>query len=93
MTSQQNHLLNFFNEGKTKFFQKEKSNILSGVSERNLCGRLSIYLEMLLEKYGLENYYSDPEYNRKQNERVKTILDENMEVVTINCDLFANFCA
>lgn len=90
MTNYQNYLLTFFNEGKTKFFQKEKQNILSGVSERNLCGRLSIYLELLLEKYELEGYYSDSEYNRKQNERVKTILDENMEVVTINCDLIVH---
>ncbi|PKV52227.1 hypothetical protein ATE84_4334 [Aquimarina sp. MAR_2010_214] len=90
MTDYQEFLLIFFNEAKAKFFQKEKRNILSGVSERNLCGRLSIYLETLLEKYELENYYSDPEYNRKQNERVKTILDENMEVVTINCDLIVH---
>ena len=87
MTNQQSSLFELFNEGKTKFFLKEKRNIISGISERNLCGRLSIYLESLLEKYGLKSYYTDTEYNRKQNERVKTILDENMEVVTINCDL------
>lgn len=90
MTRQQKHLLNFFNEGRIIFFQKEKSNILSGVSERNLCGRLSFYLEILLEKYELECYYCDTEYNRKQNERVKTILDQNMEIVTINCDLIVH---
>ena len=88
MTHEQSSLLEFFNEGKTKFFQKEKRNIISGISERNLCGRLSIYLESLLEKYGLKGYYADTEYNRKQNETaVKSKLDENMEVVTINCDL------
>lgn len=87
MNRKQNILLEFFNEGKSKFFLKEKRNITSGISERNLCGRLSIYLELLLGKYNLDGYYADTEYNRKQNDRVKTILDKNMEVVTINCDL------
>lgn len=90
MTSHQSFLLKFFDEGKTKFFLKEKRNIISGVSEINLCGRLSINLELLLEKYNLIGYYTDTEYNRKQNERVKTILDENMAVVTINCDLIVH---
>ena len=87
MNKIQNKLYAFFNEGKAKFFEKEVDNILGGTSERNLCGRLSIYLEFLLEKYGLTEYFSDPEYNRKQNGEVKTMLDDNMEVVTINCDL------
>lgn len=90
MTEFQNHLIQFFQEGKNKFFKRETENILSGVSERNLCGRLSTYFELLLPKYGLEDYYSDPEYNRKQNGEIKTILDDNMEVVTINCDLIVH---
>lgn len=90
MTNQQSSLLKFFEEAKTSFFIKEKRNITSRVSERNLCGRLSINLELLLEKYKLKGYYTDTEYNRKQNERVKTILDQNMEVVTINCDLIVH---
>ena len=87
MNEIQNKLYAFFNEGKVKFFEREVDNILAGTSERNLCGRLSIYLERLLKKYGLTEYYSDPEYNRKQNGKVKTILDDDMEIVTINCDL------
>jgi len=87
MTEIQTKLLDLFHEGKEKLFQKEIENILAGVNERNLCGRLSTYFEILLEKYGLVEYYSDPEYNRKQNGEIKTILDQEMNVVKINCDV------
>lgn len=70
-----------------RFLTSELESILAGVSERNLCGRLAIHMSRLLPEFGLENYFVDPEYNRKQDGRIKTILDENMEIVTINCDL------
>ena len=70
-----------------QFMESELENILAGVNERNLCGRLAIHMSELLPEYGLENYFVDPEYNRKQDGRIKTILDENFVVVTINCDL------
>ncbi|MCK9622892.1 MAG: hypothetical protein M0R47_20450 [Methylobacter sp.] len=70
-----------------EFLITEADNILAAVSERNLCGRLSIVISRNLSRFGLEDYFVDPEYNRKQNGRIKTILDEHFEVVTINCDL------
>jgi hypothetical protein len=90
MSELQTLLLSFFNDGKFRFFERETENIIDGISERNLCGRLSTYLEFLLEKYNLTEYYSDTEYNRKQNGEVKTILDDNMEIITINCDLIVH---
>ena len=76
-----------FSESLEQFFSRETSNILSGVAERNLCGRLAIYLEASALSNKIEGYYADPEYNRKQGGQVKTILDDEMEIVTINCDL------
>lgn len=90
MTLLQERLLAFFNEGKTTFFQRERENILSGVSERNLCGRLAIYLEALLQVYNLQDYFCDTEYNRKREGKIKTILDDNFQVVSINCDLIVH---
>lgn len=81
------HLLEVFNKGKVTFFQREINNILNRVSERNLCGRLAIYLDNSLTSNNLEGYYADPEYNRNQNGTVKTILDENNVVVSISCDV------
>jgi hypothetical protein len=36
---------------------------------------------------GLGNYYSDIEYNRNFDGQIKTIIDGNMEITNITCDL------
>lgn len=69
------------------FFQHETQEVLEGVNERNNCGRMSIYLQQVANDHGLTGYFADTEYNRKQNGAVKTILDGQMRVVQINCDL------
>ena len=69
------------------FFANEVTEVLEGVNERSSCGRLAIYMERVAHEHGLTKYFADTEYNRKQNGRVKTILDDDMKVVTINCDL------
>lgn len=80
-------LKDLFERSFEMFIDSDLESILANVNERNLCGRLSIHLSGLLNEYGLGNYFVDPEYNRKQDGRIKTILDEDFEVVTINCDL------
>ena len=75
------------NEAFDVFVSSDLDNILANVSERNLCSRLGFHMNHLLHKYGLTYYFIDSEYNRKQNDLIKTILDDNLEVVTINCDL------
>lgn len=69
------------------FFQNEVQEVLEGINERNNCGRMSIYLQQVAHLHGLANYFADTEYNRKQDGAVKTILDGQMKVVAINCDL------
>lgn len=69
------------------FFRKERANILNGVAERNLCARLALYIELEMERIGLQGYYADVEYNRKQNGAVKTIMDDEYQIIRINCDL------
>ena len=80
-------LTQIFEQSLEQFFQREAQNILSGVSERNLCSRLAIPLETITHQNGLSTYYADTEYNRKQNGRVKTMLDDDMQVINITCDL------
>lgn len=82
-----NHL---FEESINIFFEEESQNILDNVAERNLCGRLSIYLTQKLNYYKVDGYFADTEYNRKQGGQVKTILDNEMNVVTIQCDLIVH---
>ena len=71
----------------SRFVDEETENILSGVSERNLCGRLALILESVAHEYGLTGYFADVEYNRKQGGKIKTIIDDDMRTITINCDL------
>lgn len=84
-------LLNrIFSESLSIFLNEELENILDDVAERNLCSRLSIYLTNKIDEYELNGYYADAEYNRKQGGRVKTILNDNMEVIIIQSDLIVH---
>lgn len=76
-----------FDESINLFFDNETQGVLDNVNERSSCGRMSIYLQHVAHKNGLLDYFADTEYNRKQNGEVKTILDGQMKVVPINCDL------
>lgn len=82
-----NTLDTLFKTANATFFVEELENIMNDVNERNLCGRLAIYLNEETREHKLDGYYVDPEYNRKQDGKVKTILDDNYEVVNINCDI------
>lgn len=91
MTPFQKRLTNLFKESLENFFSREIENILSGVSERNLCGRLAIYVDRLLPKYLLKDYYvADPEYNRMQDGKIKMIVNDKMEEIVINCDMIVH---
>ena len=79
-----------FVEAKDIFFLKECDNILSDIAERNLCGRLSIYLTCKLKEHNITGYFADTEYNRKQGGQVKTILDEDINIITIQSDLIVH---
>lgn len=69
------------------FFNKEYKLILDDVSERCLCSRLAMSFENIIKQFGLDGYYADTEYNRKQNGSVKTILPSGMATIKITCDL------
>lgn len=76
-----------FQEAFKEFLRRERDNILNNVNERNLCARLAMYLDQVRQRHKIEGYYADVEYNRKQNGQIKTILDERLKIVVINCDL------
>ncbi|WP_396179763.1 hypothetical protein [Flavobacterium sp.] len=83
----ENLLHKIFEDANTIFLEQEIENILNDVNERNLCGRLAIYLNDRVRENNLAGYYVDPEYNRKQDGQVKTILDEEFNIININCDI------
>lgn len=58
-----------------KLYDTDKKNIKDGVSERNLCARLAMYIEQEMKKSNFfDDYYADVEYNRqrKQDDKSKT---------------------
>lgn len=83
-------LAKLFGKSLGVFLIHETENILNNVAERNLCGRLAIYITHNLDKYGIQGYFADPEYNRKQGGRVKTILDGEENIIPIQCDLIVH---
>jgi len=84
-------LLNtIFRDANNLFLEQEIDNILNNVNERNLCGRLVIYLNDKVRENNLNGYFVDPEYNRKQDGQVKTILDDEFNIININCDIIVH---
>lgn len=79
-------LFNIFEGANRKFLENEKDLIYSGVSERTLCGSLMTHLNEEIKGTDFSEYYVDVEYNRNKG-KIKTILKDNIEVISINCDI------
>jgi hypothetical protein len=80
-------LVALFHEAFATFLNEERENILSGTAEQNLCGRLALCMERRREARGIKGYFLDTEYNRKQQGKIKTIIDDDLQIVNIRCDL------
>ena len=69
-------------------YKIDRDNIKDGVSERNLCARLAIYLHEELKKSSFSNnYFVDVEYNRMGLNIKKKILETNRTLRSVVCDL------
>lgn len=79
-----------FDAALTAFIAAEGETLLTNVSERSTCGRLAIYLERQIATDSLNGYYADVEYNRKQHGQVKTIINDELEIVQITPDLIVH---
>lgn len=83
-----NVLEKFFDQSFADFMSFDLDNVCNGVSERNLCGRLSYHMQLHANAVGLDRYFCDVEYNRMQNGRLKVMLPRgSMSEVSIVCDL------
>lgn len=78
-----------FIEASNLFVENERELILSKVSERCLCGSFMLILRKILDDTEFNNYFTDVEYNRNEG-RVKTIIDEDFEILDITCDLIVH---
>ncbi|MDO8282470.1 MAG: hypothetical protein Q7U10_07590 [Thermodesulfovibrionia bacterium] len=79
-----------FDDALRAFLEREGGSLLTDVSERNTCGRLAHFMECQLQLEGVTGYYADIEYNRKQRGKVKTIINNDLQVVSITADLIVH---
>lgn len=79
-------LIVFFRNANKSFLADQCGLISSEVSEQCLCAQLSYYIKISLKCASLEGYHVDVEYNRN-NGKVKTIINDDMKVIKIKCDL------
>lgn len=83
-------LMQIFIDSSEQFVNTESELILSGVSERCLCGSFMLILNQVIEKTEFSDYYTDIEYNRNFDGQIKTIIDSDMEIINITCDLIVH---
>ncbi|MEX3743726.1 hypothetical protein [Lysinibacillus xylanilyticus] len=76
-----------FESANSKFLSEQKNFILSGVSERSLCGELMKYLVEEVRKTKFHKYHVDVEYNRNENRKIKTIMNDREQIINITCDI------
>ena len=82
-------MVSFFEKANEKFITSNRSLILSRASERSLCGALMQRLcQCLPEKYS--SYHVDVEYNRNLDGKIKTIINSELSVIKITCDLIVH---
>jgi hypothetical protein len=79
-------LMSLFEDAFHEFLAVERANIVANISERNLCGRLMLYVEAARVRHGLTEYFTDTEYNRNLGD-IKRIRHSRTESKIITCDL------
>lgn len=82
--------MQIFINSSEKFLNNETELILSGVSERCLCGSFMIILNRAMKRSEFSKYFTDIEYNRNFDGKIKTIINNKMEVINITCDLIVH---
>ena len=83
--SMYDEMTRYFELANSHFISEERELLFSQVSERTLCGALMIKMHQYLPQKYL-GYHVDVEYNRNQGQ-IKTIMDEDLSIVNITCDL------
>ena len=85
----ENELIDIFERANKRFLGENVSSIKSNVAERSLCSTLAQCLYLEISNSNFSRYHVDVEYNRNKG-KVKTIYDDNLEVVSIVCDLIVH---
>ena len=81
------YLKDLFKIANRHFLFKDFDLIETDVKENSLCAALKSRLEYYLQAENINDYFVDVEYNRNEGGVIKTIIDDQLEVVKITCDL------
>ncbi len=83
-----------FEDANHEFLTKNSSLFDNRVSERTLCGALMLELNKIISRTPFSTYYTDVEYNRNKNGKIKTINQKTIknkeQIIKINCDLIVH---
>lgn len=83
-------LVTIFESANKKLIKKDIDLIKRKTSERTICGALMMHLKSSVWGTPFSAYNIDVEYNRNRDGIVKTILDNDMVVTNITCDLIVH---
>lgn len=78
-----------FKKANDRFWTENSRNIEMNVSERSLCSSFAQCLKEIMKEESIKGYYADTEYNRNGC-MVKTIINEEREIIEIICDLIVH---
>lgn len=81
-----------------QIFEKANRNLLKEdialfqerIAERTICGALMLQLNKILKETNYKDYFTDVEYNRNLNGKIKTILLDSENIINITCDLIVH---
>ncbi len=80
-------IIQLFETANNLFLNDNYELFESGVAEPALCGALQNHINRIIhDNTDYDGYYTDVEYNRNSG-RIKTILDDDLQVIYITCDL------
>ena len=82
-------IISIFEIANSSFLTNDRELILSNVNERSMCTALSQHLTSNISCTKYKKYHVDTEYNRN-NGKIKTIIDNILEIISINCDLIVH---
>ncbi|SHN45510.1 hypothetical protein [Chitinophaga sp. CF418] len=80
-------LVTLFEASLTAFLSEEAESIQNNLGETHLTGCLVMRIRDLRGQFELNEYFADPEYNRKQEGRIKTMMGNNHQIIPIRPDL------
>lgn len=82
-----NDMIEIFEQANDNLLKDDISLFQERISERTICGALMLQLNKIINETIYKDYFTDVEYNRNFDGKIKTILLDSENVINITCDL------